>query len=293
MRYDVSLTIEYAYEQATDHARSLLHLFPLGIAPVQDVIASLLTIDPMPDERYDAADFFGNRATWLSYHAPIERLVVTLRSQLFRVGSSPLMDLSQGLSSLKHDLAQVRDLGPASPHHFTGASTRVKPSPAMTRFAEDNIDPTASLLANVLNLGRALHARMEFDDTATDVLTAPDRAFAEGRGVCQDFAHIMIACLRGIGVPAGYVSGFLRTLPPPGQPRLEGSDAMHAWVRAWCGSDLGWIEYDPTNDLIAGEDHIVVAYGRDYSDVSPVRGTIRSSGGHQTSHYVDVVPSDT
>jgi transglutaminase-like putative cysteine protease len=293
MRYDVSLTIEYRYDQATDHSRSILHLLPLNLPGRQEVIASLLTVDPAPDERHDAPDFFGNRTTWLSYHAPIEQLDVTLKSQLFRNGSSQLMDLSRDLCHIRRELSDFRGIGPESPHHFLGSSARVKPLPATTRFAEEHIEPAMSAMETVLAVGRALHDKMEFDDAATDVLTPPEQAFSEGRGVCQDFAHIMIACLRGIGIPAGYVSGFLRTLPPPGQPRLEGSDAMHAWVRAWCGADLGWIEYDPTNDLVVGEDHIVVAHGRDYSDVSPVRGTLRSSGGHETAHFVDVVPAKT
>ena len=101
---------------------------------------------------------------------------------------------------------------------------------------------------------------------------------------------MMIACLRGIGVPAGYVSGFLRTNPPPGQPRLEGADAMHAWVRAWCGWETGWIEFDPTNAVVAGTDHILVARGRDYGDVAPVKGVLRIAGAQKTEHAVDVIP---
>jgi transglutaminase-like putative cysteine protease len=160
----------------------------------------------------------------------------------------------------------------------------------MTAFAMDLITPDMSIRAAVLAIGQALHAHMTFDSGATDVLTPPAEAFANARGVCQDFSHILIACLRGVGIPAGYVSGFLRTAPPPGQPRLEGADAMHAWVRAWCGAEMGWIDYDPTNDMTVGDDHIAVAVGRDYADVSPVRGTLRSIGGHVTGHSVDVVP---
>jgi transglutaminase-like putative cysteine protease len=100
----------------------------------------------------------------------------------------------------------------------------------------------------------------------------------------------MISCLRGVGIPAGYVSGFLRTIPPEGKPRLEGADAMHAWVRAWCGEEMGWIEFDPTNAVLAGEDHIVIARARDYFDVAPVRGVTRSAGAHTSSQAVDVVP---
>jgi transglutaminase-like putative cysteine protease len=120
--------------------------------------------------------------------------------------------------------------------------------------------------------------------------TEPGHAFAEGRGVCQDFSHVMIAGLRAVGIPAGYVSGFLRTEPPAGQPRLAGADAMHAWVRAWCGAETGWIDYDPTNHMMVGTDHIVVAVGRDYSDVAPVKGAVRSAGVQASHHSVDLVP---
>jgi transglutaminase-like putative cysteine protease len=131
---------------------------------------------------------------------------------------------------------------------------------------------------------------MTFDPKATDVLTEPAEAFARRRGVCQDFSHIMIAALRGLGIPAGYVSGFLRTIPPRGKRRLEGADAMHAWVQAWCGAEMGWVEYDPTNDLAVAADHIVVARGRDYADVAPVTGALRISGPHKSTQKVDVVP---
>ncbi|MEM1088203.1 MAG: transglutaminase family protein, partial [Pseudomonadota bacterium] len=118
--------------------------------------------------------------------------------------------------------------------------------------------------------------------------TDASEAFRLRRGVCQDFAHIMILGLHGLGIPAGYVSGYLRTLPPEGQERLEGVDAMHAWVKAWCGVAQGWVEYDPTNRTLIGTDHIVVGYGREYSDVSPIRGHLRSAGGQTSTQAVDV-----
>ena len=120
--------------------------------------------------------------------------------------------------------------------------------------------------------------------------TPLEEAFSLRRGVCQDFTHIQICALRSLGIPAGYVSGFLRTFPPPGQPRLEGADAMHAWVRAWVGKQVGWIEFDPTNDQFAGTDYIIIGHGRDYGDVAPVKGAVRSAGGHRTQQAVDVIP---
>ena len=117
-------------------------------------------------------------------------------------------------------------------------------------------------------------------------------AFTDGRGVCQDFSHIMIGALRSLSIPAGYVSGLIRTIPPKGRPRLEGADAMHAWVMAWCGAEAGWVELDPTNDVLAGQDHILVARGRDYADVAPVKGIMRIAGAQRGGHSVDVIPLD-
>ena len=160
----------------------------------------------------------------------------------------------------------------------------------MTAYAREQVAPGMTAADAVEAIGLALHRDMSFDPDATTVDTPPSEAFARRHGVCQDFAQVMIASLRGIGIPAGYVSGFLRTNPPPGQPRLEGADAMHAWVRAWSGGQTGWIEYDPTNAMPAGTDHILVARGRDYGDVAPVKGMLRIAGDQKTEHAVDVIP---
>ena len=136
------------------------------------------------------------------------------------------------------------------------------------------------------------HQQDRFDSTATAVATLPAEAFALRRGVCQDFAQIMICGLRALGIPAAYVAGFLRTLPPQGKPRLAGADAMHAWTRAWTGSEAGWVEYDPTNACFTDTNHIVVGYGRDYCDVAPVTGRLRLDGSQKGSHAVDLFEID-
>ena len=142
------------------------------------------------------------------------------------------------------------------------------------------------------HLGRRLRNDFAYDPDATEVDTPLAKAFDMRAGVCQDFSHIMIAGLRGLGIPAGYVSGFLRTIPPPGKTRLEGADATHAWVRAWCGGQLGWREFDPTNGIFAGNDHITIGYGRDYADIPPIAGVLKTSGAQEAKQAVDVVPLD-
>ena len=146
------------------------------------------------------------------------------------------------------------------------------------------------MVASASDLMRRLNQDFAYDSKATEISTPLGDVFAKRRGVCQDFAHIMISGLRGLGLPAAYVSGYLRTTPLPGKPRLQGADATHAWVSVWCGADIGWIGLDPTNDLMVGSDHVVLAVGRDYTDVSPVDGIIVGSRKQKLTVEVDVVP---
>jgi transglutaminase-like putative cysteine protease len=169
------------------------------------------------------------------------------------------------------------------------ASPRVPLSRAITAYARQSVERTPTVHAAALDFCLSIHRDFAYDNKATKVDTSPIDAFNLRRGVCQDFVHIMIAGLRGVGIPAGYVSGFLRTIPPEGKPRLEGADAMHAWVRAWCGVHMGWIDFDPTNAMIAGSDHITIGHGRDYADISPIVGVLRTSGSHETKQSVDVI----
>lgn len=291
MRYDIRLTIDYSYQAASDHVRNILRLLPLE-GPRQRVMASLLTIEPAPDERRDGVDFFGNPTTAVAWHHPVDQITFRLRAAAERLASGSEADLSPPLDALAAELAALPDIGPQSPQHFLAASPRIAPDQAITAFTRNALDTTSTTRAAAEALGRALFEAMTYDGEATDAQTPPETAFAARRGVCQDYAQIMIAGLRACGVPAAYISGFLRTYPPPGQPRLEGVDAMHAWVAVWCGRSLGWLEYDPTNGQWAGEDYITVAMGRDYADVAPVKGAIRTAGGQDSRQAVDVIPLD-
>lgn len=283
--YDITARIRYDYDPPAAAGRNLLRLMPADLPGRQRLIAGQIAASPTPSERAERADFFGNRVTEMTFRAAAATTAFTLRARVERLAEGEELDLSPPLAALAGELAQARSLGPDAPHHFLGASPRITPVDDITGFARAEVGPT--VLRTVTGVGRALHAFMTFDADATTVDTTPVEAFRLRRGVCQDLAHVMIAGLRGIGIPAGYVSGFLRTTPPKGQPRLEGADAMHAWVRAWCGAEIGWVEYDPTNAIRAGTGHIIVAYGRDYDDVAPVQGVLRLSGAQTGSHSVD------
>lgn len=289
MLYDIRLVIDYTYSSPSDHTRNLMRLVPGDVAGSQTVLSHVLSITPPPDERREEHDFFGNRTTAAAWHAPIQSARMELAALVERAPSPEELDFSARLDDLPAEIRGVQSLTPDSPHHFLAPSPRVPALPAVTDFARAALRDGMTTLQAVVAVGRALHAAMTFDANATTVDTSPEEAFRHRHGVCQDFSHIMIAGLRGLGIPAGYASGFLRTTPPPGQPRLEGADAMHAWVRAWVGLDMGWVEFDPTNDQPAGVDYVTVAVGRDYADVAPVRGALRSAGEQKSQQSVDVV----
>jgi transglutaminase-like putative cysteine protease len=286
--YDITLQITYVYETPAGSSRTLLRMQPRTMTG-QQLISGWVGTDPAPDFRRDGTDFFGNITAEITHDTPLTEIAFRFNGRVRRDRSAFSMDLSPALPGLAVEIAGLQSLAPDSPHHYLGASERVRPEGEIAAFASDVTDPSMSALGAVQAVSGALHRAMAFDPVATEVTTRPIQAFREKRGVCQDFSHIMIGALRSLGIPAGYVSGFLRTMPPEGQERLEGADAMHAWVRAWCGQETGWIEIDPTNDMMVGTDHIVVAFGRDYSDVAPVKGSLRAAGGHTTQHQVDVV----
>lgn len=290
MRYDIALRISYEYERHANAGRHLLHLMPLTIPGRQQLIAGRLEVQPQAQERVDRTDFFGNGVVEIAYRAPHDEIAFELRCRVDRRAPEPGKVVSPLLPQLKEEIAAYTALDPTSPHHFLGRSPRVAPMAAMTEYAIAAITPQMTAYDVLEAVSGALHRDMKFDPKATTVETPPEQAFAGRHGVCQDFAHIAIACLRGVGIPAGYISGFLRTNPPPGKPRLSGADAMHAWVTAWCGKDAGWIEFDPTNNLRVANDHIAVARGRDYSDVAPVKGVLRTSGSQSSKQAVDVTP---
>lgn len=289
MLYDVRLELHYDYEASVHGDRHLVRVTPVSIPRVQRVIASSLRFDPRPEQETTFTDFFGNTVSTIAYSGYHDHLDVRLTARVQVEDVHAPADFSPSLDGLKQEIAALWSLGPDSPHHFLAASPRVPLDPEITAYAQRSIARTQSIQAAALDLCHSIHRDFQYDKEATRVDTGPIEAFGLKRGVCQDFAHVMIAGLRGAGIPAGYVSGFLRTIPPKGKPRLEGADAMHAWVRVWCGQHAGWLEFDPTNAMLAGPDHITIGNGRDYSDVSPIVGVLRTSGQHHAKQSVDVV----
>lgn len=288
MLYDIKLRVAYEYESPTASNRNLVRIFPLELPGLQRPIVTELSISPKPGERSVFRDFFGNPVQDVFIREPHSQLEIRVQSRVER-HATPFGGGDGPLGELRARVAEVRSLAPEAPHHFLGRSPRVRPSTALREWALAQVRTDMPVSEVVRALGRALRAHMAFDPEATSVETTHEEAFALRRGVCQDFTHILIATLRSLGIPAGYVSGVLRTIPPPGKARLAGADAMHAWVRAWCGPEAGWFEYDPTNSMDAGADHVAFARGRDYFDVSPVKGVLRTSGEHETEQQIDVI----
>jgi transglutaminase-like putative cysteine protease len=184
---------------------------------------------------------------------------------------------------------EATSLGPSSPIGYVFASPLVPVQRPVSAYAALSFPPDGGILAGAVDLMHRIRTEFRYDPKATVISTPLAEVFEKRHGVCQDFAHVMIAGLRGLGLPAAYVSGYLRTIPPPGKPRLQGADATHAWVSLWCGSEIGWVGFDPTNDILVENDHIVLAVGRDFSDVSPVDGIIVGSRKQKLNVAVDVL----
>lgn len=292
MRYEITVKLEYDYARIATNARHVLRLMPRNVPEMQRVVAAAIDISPRPENQELRLDFFGNSVQSLHYKADHKDIEIALRARVDRHFHPVSLNLALPMESLAAELAEWSDLGPDSPLHFLSPSPRVQNFAPFRDFALDHVRPLMSTTEAMEAIAAAIYRAMTFDGEATEVDTPPEEAFRKGRGVCQDYSHIMIACCRAIGLPAGYVSGLLRTIPPPGKERLPGSDAMHAWVRVWCGAGIGWREYDPTNALVVADDHVLVGYGRDYSDVAPIRGVSRTAGGHSGRHSVDVIPLD-
>lgn len=288
MIYNIRLTITHTYELPAANGRHLVRVVPKTMTGRQRLLNHQLDIQPEVDARFDSVDFFGTSTTTCMHMTSHSAMSIQLGCHVEMLAPKSWVDLSPDVAGVRQQWAAVSSLEAESPAHFLGPTLRLLPNKGISGFAQDISVSGDSAAATVIKIGQALHDMMTFDSVATTVDTSAAEAFAIKRGVCQDFSHIMILALQALGIPAAYVSGYLRTLPPEGGVKLAGADAMHAWVRAWCGAEMGWIEYDPTNATLVGTDHIVVGYGRDYSDIAPINGHLRSSGNQTNMQAVDV-----
>jgi transglutaminase-like putative cysteine protease len=290
MIYDVRQTTTCVYASPVAHARHVLRLTPIN-RPGQRVQVAALQISPEPLHRREGQDFFGNRLTWIALEDPHDRLTVkcTVRVAVDAV-DEPDPPSTLPWEDVREAAFATADIGAGSPAHFLFPSRMVSLDPEIRDYARESFPPGRTVLDGAIDLMRRIKSDMIYEIGATTVTTTPPMSFALRRGVCQDFAHIMISGLRGLGLAAAYVSGYLRTVPREGMGRLQGADAMHAWVLVWCGPDAGWVGLDPTNAAVASDDHIVLAVGRDYTDVAPMDGVIVASGRQRIDVSVTVTP---
>ncbi len=290
MIYDIRHVTTYHYDAPVASARCTLRLLP-HVQMGQDVLDSGLDVSPPPAETAERLDYFGNRITTVRIASTHQELRVAALSRVkIERPEPPAAALTPTWEQISQDALSATSLDAHSPVHGLYPSRLIPIYAPATAYAQKSFTPLRPVLEAAIDLMNRIKSDFKYDPAATAVTTPLAEAFESRGGVCQDFAHIMIAGLRGLGIPARYVSGYIRTITAPGQKRLEGADASHAWISVWCGPQFGWLDLDPTNALQIGDDHIVVCIGRDYADVSPIDGVILASGAQRLTVSVDVIP---
>ena len=288
-RYTVEHETRYSYRVPVSQSWQLAHLTPLAL-PWQKVLRHELAIAPPPDERHERRDASGNRVTHFGIHGPHPLLEVRMTCDVEigeRADAGAAAKLAwNDVRAALHD-GSARDA--LEPARMAQPTALVGWSGAARAYATETFADGRDWLDAVTELMRRIHREFDFEPGTTTVTTSVDEVLAQRSGVCQDFAHVMIACLRSHGLPARYVSGYLLTEPPPGQPRLLGADVSHAWVAAYSPRH-GWVELDPTNDTRADQRYITLAWGADFADVVPLRGVILGGRGQTMKVAVSVVP---
>jgi transglutaminase-like putative cysteine protease len=282
----------YGYAEPVDLAAHLLHLSPRALAH-QRVLAARVLADPAPARRSRVADYFGNTVDYLFLDRPHTRFAVSLEAEVEVAFPAPPAE--EATPAWESVAAAARAGGAAGweAAEFAFASAMAPADAEAGAYAAASFPPGRPVLAGLRDLTRRIHREFSFRPGVTTVATPVSRVLAQRAGVCQDFTHLMLAGLRALGLPGRYVSGYLRTRPPPGQAPRRGVDQSHAWVSAWLGPGMGWVDLDPTNDLVVGEEHVVLAWGRDYGDISPVRGVILGGGAHSLEVAVHLDPVGT
>ena len=289
MKYRVTHTTTYVYTEPVPVSHNLVMITPRTTAD-QRCQEHRLEVRPAPHQIQRRVDVFGNIVHSFSIEENHQRLRIAAHSVVAVQPGPPAVDAQTPWEQVRDALAAQSDAEwfHASPLRYD--SPCILRSAAWRDYAAPEFCMGRPLQAAVLGLIGKIHREFHYDDGATDVDTPLQKVFELRRGVCQDFAHAAIACLRSLGLATRYVSGYIRTIPPPGKPRLVGVDASHAWVSVYLGSPGGWLDVDPTNNMVCGSDHIPVAWGRDYRDVVPVRGVFLGGGAHHLDVSVDVTP---
>jgi len=249
-----------------------------------------LVIEPAPASRVQRIDYFGNAVEQFTILTPYDEMCVMGRSVVEVTAVAPIdPGASAPWEAVRDELLYQRGAPYAETAEFSYPSPYVVTAPELAAFARGSFPPQRPLVAAAIDLMHRIHDEFIFDPGSTTIATPVTRVLADRHGVCQDFAHLQIGGLRSLGLAARYVSGYLLTDPPPGQPRLVGADASHAWVSVWCPR-LGWVDLDPTNDVLPAQRHVTLAWGRDYGDVSPLRGVVLGGRDHTLHVGVSVTP---
>jgi len=289
MRYLVKHTTSYHYTESVLICHNEIHLRPRNSSR-QTCFLAKVDVTPEPAVQSDHVDFFGNQVTYFTVQDRHKKLTVTARSEVEVLPFAPPMaaftpaweDVRDGLKGEQaHRHVEVIQ--------YVYESAYVKTQDELAEYALQSFTPRRPILEAAVDLTTRIHADFKYDPTATTMRTSVAEVFKMRRGVCQDFTHLQLSCLRSLGLAGRYVSGYLLTLPAPGRERLIGADASHAWLSIFCPG-FGWIDLDPTNDLVPSDKHVLLAYGRDYGDVSPIKGVILGGGKHVIEVSVDVKP---
>jgi transglutaminase-like putative cysteine protease len=287
VNYRINHLTRYVYADPVSLCHNIAHLKPRELEH-QKVLSAQLRIDPWPAVSSEHRDFFGNRVNYLCIQQSHKSLEIEIASEV-EVTAPSLPDFATSLPwervvSTLHENRREEILGARL---FSLPSAYVQEEPRATELALGSFTPGRPILEAVADLMGQIFREFEFDPHFTTVATPIADVLTHRKGVCQDFAHLGLACLRGLGLAARYVSGYLETLPPPGQPKLQGADASHAWLSVFVPG-TGWVDFDPTNDQVPQEQHITTALGRDFRDVTPVRGVFYGGGEHDLVVEVDV-----
>jgi transglutaminase-like putative cysteine protease len=288
MIYRIIHRTTYKYKYPVSFGNHVACLTPRSLSHHRCTLSEL-RISPVPATRTQRTDYFGNHLSFFTIQEPHKQLVVEARSEVMVDEAKPPSVQSPAWEEVARSLPEDRSPESIEAYQFVFESPRIRPNAEFASYGAQSFIPGRSFAEALLDLTGRIHKDFRFDSKATHVRTAPEEVFRKRRGVCQDFAHLQIACLRSLKLAARYVSGYLRTYPPPGRPRLVGADASHAWVSAYCPG-LGWLDMDPTNNLVPSRSHVTLAWGRDYGDVSPLRGLILGGRDHILKVAVDMEP---